>query len=46
MLKGSYELGKHLSENAKNLINSILQFQPDKRMSCEEIFKHPWIRDM
>lgn len=33
MLGGSYDLGGHLSEAIKDLIQGILQFQPEKRFS-------------
>ncbi len=33
MLGGSYDLGSHLSEGVKNLIQGILQFHPERRLS-------------
>ncbi|CAJ0628182.1 9759_t:CDS:2 [Entrophospora sp. SA101] len=34
---------QHFSENAKHLIRSLLQKDPDKRLPLEEVLKHPWI---
>jgi serine/threonine protein kinase len=33
----------HVSEEAKDLIQKLLVVEPSKRLSCEEILKHPWL---
>jgi calcium/calmodulin-dependent protein kinase I len=33
----------NVSENAKDLIKKLLVVQPDKRLSTEDILKHPWL---
>ncbi|KAJ9113947.1 hypothetical protein QFC19_000142 [Naganishia cerealis] len=40
--KGEYEEPEWLSEEAKDLIRNILQLEPVKRLSIEEILRHPW----
>ncbi|KAL9106320.1 MAG: hypothetical protein Q9227_008656 [Pyrenula ochraceoflavens] len=42
--KGDYHLGDHLSPEAHNLIQRILQKRPEQRISINEIWKHPLIR--
>jgi aurora kinase len=32
-----------LSEQAKNLIKKILVYEPEKRLSLEDIKEHPWV---
>jgi serine/threonine protein kinase len=34
-----------LSEQAVNLIHSLLQVDPRKRLSAVEVLSHPWIKD-
>ncbi|CAJ0754558.1 14436_t:CDS:2 [Entrophospora sp. SA101] len=38
-----FKMPQHFSENAKHLIRSLLQKDPDKRLPLEEVLKHPWI---
>ena len=33
-----------ISEEFKDLINSLINITPSKRLSCEEILKHPWLK--
>ena len=33
---------KHLSQNAKDLLQNILTANPKKRLTADEIKKHPW----
>ena len=33
-----------LSEQAKDLINKLLQYDPKKRLSAEEALEHPWFK--
>lgn len=46
MLRGNFELGDHVSDEAKKLIENLLQFNPDKRFTTEDILKHSWIKNM
>jgi hypothetical protein len=46
MLRGGYEQAAHLSDQVKNLIKSLLQFQAEKRPSLEDICEHRWVKDM
>lgn len=44
--KGQYHIHPTLSEDLKNLIRCILQFDPVKRPSMKELFGHPWVTRM
>ena len=35
----------NISEEAKDLIKGLLCKNPSKRLTCEEILKHPWLKD-
>jgi calcium-dependent protein kinase len=47
---GVYDLDiepfKHISEEAKNLITSLLQYNPDKRPSAIQALESPWIKNV
>ena len=47
-LKGKYnmdgEIWKTISDEAKNLISSLLEYDPEKRISAEEAVSHKWIQ--
>ena len=32
----------HISEEAKDLVEALLEVDPDTRLSCEEALAHPW----
>jgi len=34
---------KYISKEAKNLVEKLLRYDPEKRISGEEALKHPWI---
>ena len=34
---------KHISEEANNLLLGLLNKNPEKRLTCEEILNHPWL---
>jgi len=38
-----YENWDNISEEAKDLVKRILVLEPSKRLTCEEMLKHPWI---
>ena len=42
ILSGKFDLPKHLSSNAKDILKKILEVDPKKRMKFEEIKSHPW----
>lgn len=46
MLKGGYHINPNLSESARDLISNILQISVGKRFRIEQIFKHPWVKEM
>jgi serine/threonine protein kinase len=33
----------NISQEAKDIIINLLVVDPSKRMSCEQLLKHPWI---
>ena len=36
----------NISDKAKDLINQLLTYDPEKRPSAEMALKHPWINEM
>ena len=36
---------ENISENAKDLIKGLLCKNPDKRLTCDEILRHPWLKN-
>jgi len=42
ILSGKFEHPSHLSENAKDLLDKIIEVDPKKRLNFEEIKSHPW----
>ena len=44
ILKGKYEPIQDASEEVNDLINGMLQLNPEKRLTIEEILKHPWLK--
>lgn len=42
-IKGRYELPVDLSEDFKNLIEIMLNVDPDQRASTDQILDHPWL---
>ena len=43
MLRGSYNINSEISDEGKDLLMSILKFNPDDRFTIEEILEHPWV---
>ena len=43
ILEGKYDKLEDVSPEANDLINGMLQLDPKKRLTEEEILKHPWI---
>lgn len=44
ILAGDYECPKFISNEAKDLIKSILTIEPEKRITISQIKAHPWYR--
>ena len=42
ILSGKFDLPKHLSNNAKDILKKILEVDPKKRFKFEDIKSHPW----
>ena len=42
-MRGSYNLGSEISDEGKDLLTGILKFNPDDRLTLDEIVSHPWI---
>ena len=40
--KGKFEIPNHVSDKAKDLLNKILVIDPKKRLTINQIKKHPW----
>ncbi|XP_011632923.1 maternal embryonic leucine zipper kinase-like [Pogonomyrmex barbatus] len=43
ILSGKYEEPHWLSNNSKTLIKSMLQIDPAKRITIQELCRHPWV---
>jgi serine/threonine protein kinase len=45
--RGKYEFPSPswdgISEEAKDIVRNLLVVDPSKRMTCEQLLKHPWI---
>ena len=46
ILKGKYKKINDLSTECTNLIEKILEVEPSKRITIDEILKHPWLNDV
>lgn len=44
IMKGKLYYPVGISDNATNLIESMLKIQPDERISIPNILKHPWLK--
>ncbi|CAG9321959.1 unnamed protein product [Blepharisma stoltei] len=44
ILTGKYNLPDYLSENAKDMIRSMLQLVPHNRIPLDSLLRHPWFR--
>jgi renal tumor antigen len=43
---GINKLLPNVSEEAKDLINKMLIYNPDNRISASQALKHPWFREI
>ena len=46
ILKGEYNPVEDVSKEANDLINGMLQLNPNKRFTIEDILKHPWLKNV
>ncbi len=50
VVKGFYEFRDEewngISEDAKDLINKMLEFSPNKRLTPHEALEHPWFKNI
>ena len=37
---------ENISDEARDLLNGLLNKNPDKRLTCDEILSHPWLKDV
>ena len=45
ILSGNYPKLVDISDNLKDLLSKLLEVNPDKRITLDEIMKHPWMND-
>ena len=45
IIEGNYPKLIDISDNLKDLLNKMLEINPNKRISLDEIIKHPWLND-
>lgn len=43
IIKGKYTLKEEISPEAKHLMRSMMETDPDKRITINKILQHPWI---
>ena len=46
ILEGKYDKLEDISDEANDLINRMLQLDPKKRLTDDEILNHPWIANI
>ena len=45
ILRGVYTLKEDISAEARDMLRGLLEINPHKRLTVEEILKHPWLED-
>lgn len=45
IIKGNPNPLKEVSDEAMNLVNGLLEIDPKKRLTVEQILNHPWIKN-
>lgn len=43
IIKGGFQPLKELSDEANNLLSGLLEIDPNKRLTTDEILNHPWL---
>lgn len=46
IIKGKYTLKDDISIEARNLLRGILEVNPAKRLTIEQIYRHKWLQDI
>ena len=46
ILSGEYERIKNVSDEANDIISGMLKVDPNKRLTIDEILKHPWLNNI
>ena len=46
ILKGQFEKIEEVSDEANDLIKGMLELNPNKRFTIEDILKHPWLKNV
>ena len=46
ILKGQFEKIEEVSNEANDLIKGMLELNPNKRFTIEDILKHPWLKNV
>ena len=45
IIKAQYSLQDCISKEARNLLEGLLEKDPQKRLSISQVLKHPWMKD-
>jgi serine/threonine protein kinase len=45
IIKGNPAPLKEVSEEAMNIVNGLLEIDPKKRLTVDQILNHPWIKN-
>ncbi len=46
ILKGVYTLKDDISQEARDMLRGLLEINPYKRFSYDQIYNHPWLKDL
>ena len=46
ILKGMYTLKDDISQEARDILRGLLEINPHKRLTYDQIFSHPWFADL
>ena len=46
ILKGVYTLKDDISQDARDMLRGLLEINPYKRFSYDQIYNHPWLKDL
>ena len=46
ILKGQYSLKDDISIEARDILRKLLEINPQKRITYEQIYRHPWLADV